>query len=60
VIPFFKDKIIVDISVGAGHNLAISKNGEIFGWGENTRGNFGINEKIRACLPLKIFDLNNK
>lgn len=33
---------IVRIACGASHSLAVSEDGQVFGWGKNTQGQCGV------------------
>ena len=49
------DKII-DISLGNWHSAALSLNGRVFTWGENSNGNLGNSTVINANTPIEITD----
>ena len=44
---------IADIAVGAEHSIAITKTGEVYVWGRNSWGQFGIGNKNGSSLPVK-------
>lgn len=56
-IEFFNDKKIIDICCGVGHSLALSENGDIYGWGFNKCRQLGINSENKI-LPIKIGNIN--
>ena len=53
---YFDDKNIIDISIGSNHCLALSYDGRIYGWGDNSCGQFGKMEDIKQPLskPVQI------
>jgi len=40
-IDYFGGHKIVDISVGSMHSLAVTEEGEVYGWGRNEQGQLG-------------------
>lgn len=47
------EQVIVDIAVGSQHCLALTANGDLFGWGKNTSGE--VNPCVEAAsLPVYI------
>jgi alpha-tubulin suppressor-like RCC1 family protein len=57
-IEFFKNIFIVNVVCGSFHCLAISKNGEIFAWGDNRYNEIGISgDDEKQFSPIKIFKI---
>jgi alpha-tubulin suppressor-like RCC1 family protein len=59
-IDYFKDIFIVDVCCGTHHCLAISKNGDVFGWGENRCGQIGNGKSGDyefQLTPIKVFKI---
>ena len=46
IIEFFNDKNIIVISRGDRHCLALSNEGLVYGWGDNSELNNSINQEI--------------
>lgn len=40
---------VVDLALGGGHTIAITKSSRIFGWGSNTNGQLG--HALKQCFP---------
>ncbi|KAG8511650.1 E3 ISG15--protein ligase HERC5 [Galemys pyrenaicus] len=45
-----QEKIIIQITCGDYHSLALSKGGELFAWGQNLHGQLGVGRKF-ASMP---------
>jgi alpha-tubulin suppressor-like RCC1 family protein len=43
-----------DISVGAGHCLALKRDGSLWAWGQNDTGQVGDGTTINVCTPTRI------
>jgi alpha-tubulin suppressor-like RCC1 family protein len=56
-IEFFKNLKINDIKSGFNHSLAISKDGEIYAWGNNDHGEIGKEYNKDQLTPIKIYKL---
>jgi alpha-tubulin suppressor-like RCC1 family protein len=56
-IEFFSNIFIVDVVCGNTHCLSISKNGEIFGWGNNSNCQLGNEKSFTSQNPIKIFNI---
>ncbi|ODM97024.1 putative E3 ubiquitin-protein ligase HERC1 [Orchesella cincta] len=54
------DKIIVDIAVGAEHTLAVSAEGDVYGWGSNSDGQLGLGHTLTVREPERIACLSGK
>ncbi|CAL8069477.1 unnamed protein product [Orchesella dallaii] len=54
------DKIIVDIAVGAEHTLAVSADGDVYGWGSNSDGQLGLGHTLTVREPERIACLSGK
>jgi alpha-tubulin suppressor-like RCC1 family protein len=42
-----------DIAAGAGHNLAITPEGQVWGWGDNTAGKLGNGNTVSSSIPVR-------
>jgi alpha-tubulin suppressor-like RCC1 family protein len=59
-IDYFKNIFIVDVVCGNYHCLSISKNGEIYSWGDNEFGQLGNGKsggKENKLSPIQIFNI---
>lgn len=45
---------IISLSVGGGHVLALSSQGEVWAWGKNNMGQVGHTFKVTHRQPLKV------
>ena len=45
---------IVDISVGAGHTLALSASGEVWAWGRNNYGQLGLDSTSQLHVQPQV------
>nr|XP_033815170.1 E3 ISG15--protein ligase HERC5-like isoform X2 [Geotrypetes seraphini] len=48
------DKCIIQVSCGERHSLALSKDGQLFAWGENTHGQLGLGDWFSPQLKPKL------
>jgi hypothetical protein len=53
----FKNEKIVMISCGGWHSLALTESGRVFGWGDNTFGQLGVDVDYYSSEPI-IIELN--
>lgn len=53
-------KFIVDISCGAFHSLALTKNGRVFSWGFNFWGQLGNKDNYNQLIPTKVNGLDSE
>ncbi|XP_067901927.1 probable E3 ubiquitin-protein ligase HERC3 isoform X2 [Heterodontus francisci] len=52
------DKNIIQVACGNNHSLALSKDGQIFAWGQNTNGQLGLDSKDASqCNPQCVMSL---
>ena len=51
---------IEDIAVGAEHTLAVTSNGDVFGWGNNADGQLGLGHTNTVRTPQLITSLSGK
>ena len=51
---------IEDIAVGAEHTLAVTSNGDVFGWGNNADGQLGLGHTNTVRTPQIITSLSGK
>jgi alpha-tubulin suppressor-like RCC1 family protein len=57
---YFSNIIIDDVVCGTNHCLAISNEGEIFGWGDNRLGQIGNGKSgrgVKQLFPIIIFKI---
>lgn len=49
-------EIIVSVKVACGytHTLALTNKGEIYAWGNNSKGQIGVNNKMKHYDPIKV------
>ena len=45
---------IVSLSAGARHSLAVTANGVLFVWGENSYGCLGLGDNVRRPIPTRV------
>ena len=45
-------KTFCQITAGASHTIGIDKNGQVWGWGYNNRGQLGDNSVTNRCTPV--------
>ncbi|XP_074111220.1 RCC1 and BTB domain-containing protein 1 [Cotesia typhae] len=50
----FEDKPIIAIACGSHHSLALTEDGEVYGWGQNTCGQVGSGISTNQNTPRKI------
>eukprot|EP01130_Rhizamoeba_saxonica_P000570 TRINITY_DN10538_c0_g1_i1.p1 TRINITY_DN10538_c0_g1~~TRINITY_DN10538_c0_g1_i1.p1 ORF type:complete len:407 (+),score=97.61 TRINITY_DN10538_c0_g1_i1:1-1221(+) len=48
---------IVSISAGLDHNMALTSDGEVYGWGLNYEGQLGIGNNENVSVPVRISSL---
>ena len=55
IIDFSKETKIKQISCGSYHTLALTEQGEIYGWGDNRFGKIGCGKQnsTKVNLPIK-------
>ena len=59
-IPALENIHVVDIVVGAEHSLALTDDGKVLAWGNNSHGQLGLNQKIHGLFvqqPTVVPDL---
>jgi RCC1 and BTB domain-containing protein len=55
IIEYLKNKKIIDIKCGSNHSLALSNNGEVYAWGDNTYGQIGNKcDYSHQLKPIKL------
>ena len=60
-IAFFADKCLTHLSCGAGHAIASTSEGLVYGWGCNHKGQTGVGKKERCIkIPDTLKLLSNK
>lgn len=53
--------VIVDISVGAEHTLALTEDGKVYGWGNNNECQLGLGHNVLSIRePTLILELADK
>ncbi|KAJ8727556.1 hypothetical protein PYW07_001675 [Mythimna separata] len=50
---------IAMIACGSNHTFALSKSGAVFGWGKNTHGQLGLQDRENKCFPSHLKTLRN-
>lgn len=50
-IDTFADTIITNISCGVKHSLALSSDGSLYAWGDNSEGQLGLKTLQPICKP---------
>ncbi|XP_018331399.1 probable E3 ubiquitin-protein ligase HERC4 [Agrilus planipennis] len=50
---------IAFLACGSYHTLVVSKSGAVFGWGNNTRGQLGLNDVTSKSFPTQLRTLRN-
>ncbi|CAI9753039.1 unnamed protein product [Fraxinus pennsylvanica] len=48
------EKCISKISGGWRHTMAVTTNGELYGWGWNKFGQVGVGDNVDHCLPVQV------
>ncbi|CAG2163550.1 unnamed protein product [Oppiella nova] len=56
LIEYFDDKNIIQVSCGYEHSLALSFDGQVYGWGSNFEGQIGCGDKgdDNTILPIQL------
>jgi alpha-tubulin suppressor-like RCC1 family protein len=54
LLPYFHRRFVTNICCGAYHSLAITDEGNLYGWGESRCGQLGLGRKIKEPLPKPI------
>lgn len=44
------------IESGWSHNLAVTSDGAVFGWGRNDKGQLGLGHKLPVKSPTRLFE----
>src|ERR1700733_41604 len=61
IIKFPKNDTICQISCGYYHSLALTSDGDVYGWGYNTFGQIGTGEVSNAIpVPIKLQFIGNE
>ncbi|XP_013200731.1 probable E3 ubiquitin-protein ligase HERC4 [Amyelois transitella] len=47
------------IACGSNHTFVLSKSGAVFGWGKNSHGQLGLQDKENRCYPVHLKTLRN-
>ncbi|CAH0729413.1 unnamed protein product, partial [Brenthis ino] len=47
------------IACGSNHTFALSKSGAVFGWGKNSHGQLGLQDRENRCYPAHLKTLRN-
>ncbi|XP_011298019.1 RCC1 and BTB domain-containing protein 1-like [Fopius arisanus] len=50
----FEEKAIISVACGSHHSLALTEDGEVYGWGQNTCGQVGSGISTNQNTPRKI------
>uniref|UniRef100_A0A8D8RZ78 HECT-type E3 ubiquitin transferase n=1 Tax=Cacopsylla melanoneura TaxID=428564 RepID=A0A8D8RZ78_9HEMI len=59
-IPALKNHIIVDVSVGTEHCLAVTNTGLVYAWGNNSDAQLGVGTQVNYREPQLVPGLSNK
>lgn len=51
---------IIDISVGYNHNLALTRTGKVYAWGDNSAGQLGLGDNKNRVTPTLVKFFNDK
>lgn len=46
------------VAAGAEHSVAVTEQGELFGWGWGRYGNLGLGDRFDRVLPDKVSSVN--
>ena len=60
-VPALETVHVIDIVVGAEHTLALSEDGKVWAWGNNSHGQLGLNPKVLEAYvhqPTVVPDLS--
>lgn len=58
-LPFFKDKIVIQIASGDHFSLVLTKEGKLYSWGSNNKGQLGLGDRAMRLNPRSVKDLKN-
>jgi len=58
-ITALKGKRVVDIACGQQHSLAVTDNGEVYGWGLNVFGQLGLGDTKDRLVPAQLTGLKD-
>ncbi len=50
-VKFFKDKQVIQVSAGNQHTLALTKDNELYGWGQGVHGECGFGAFENSSIP---------
>lgn len=53
------DQPVVELAAGLGHSLALTENGEVYAWGNNSNGQLGLGGLDNKATPQKLTNLSN-
>ena len=52
-------KNIIQVAAGSNHNLALDKDGTLWSWGYNYRGQLGNGTTANSSLPVKVIGVSD-
>ncbi|KAG9416335.1 hypothetical protein AC1031_000736 [Aphanomyces cochlioides] len=55
-----RTKIIVEITCGWSHTVALTSTGEVYTWGNGDHGKLGHNDQVKVTLPKQVEGLHGK
>ncbi|XP_076032136.1 putative E3 ubiquitin-protein ligase HERC1 [Oratosquilla oratoria] len=59
-VPALTGNMLVDVAVGSEHTLALTSNGDVWGWGVNSDGQLGLGHSAFVREPQAIWTLSGK
>ncbi|ETV89424.1 hypothetical protein H257_00711 [Aphanomyces astaci] len=54
------DRVVVQITCGWSHTVALTNTGEVFTWGNGDHGKLGHNDQVKVTLPRAVDGLHGK
>jgi len=46
--------VLVKLTCGCNHTLALTNKGEIYAWGDNNYGQIGVNKELKRSSPIMV------
>ncbi|EQC36786.1 hypothetical protein SDRG_05620 [Saprolegnia diclina VS20] len=60
LVKHLADKVVVQITCGWSHTVALTENGEVYTWGNGDHGKLGHNDQVKVTLPKLVETLQSK
>ncbi|KDO32822.1 hypothetical protein SPRG_02515 [Saprolegnia parasitica CBS 223.65] len=60
LVKHLADKVVVQITCGWSHTVALTENGEVYTWGNGDHGKLGHNDQVKVTLPKLVDTLQSK